>query len=152
MEFMISEMMEHPDKKKITRPDEITTMYEHPLYYLNPKMRKYWKFMISAKQTSKNLTIPKGFSRDNYSTLRQLVKLLHKMKHRVICVDITPSDLDRLGFKAVKVFVTGFQPLYVGNELRLNLKRLNEAAQYVNRDIKAKRTGSELNSAPHPLP
>ena len=152
MEFMLSEMLEHPDKKKITRPDEITTMYEHPLYYLNPKMRKYWKFMINGKQTSKDLTIPKGFSGDNYSTLRQIVKLLHKMKHRVIWVDITPSDLNRLGFKAVKVFVTGFQPLYVGNELRLNLIRLNEAAQYITSHMKATRLGSELNSAPHPLP
>jgi hypothetical protein len=57
-----------------------------------------------------------------------------------------------MGLKAVKVFVTGFQPLYVGSKLRLNLDRLQEAAQYVSRDIKAKRTGSELNSAPHPLP
>jgi thiazole/oxazole-forming peptide maturase SagD family component len=152
MEFMLSEMLEHPNKKKITSPDQITTMYEHPLYYLNPKMRKYWKFMISGKQTCELPTLRKRFSRDNHSTLRQIVKLLHSMKHRVIWVDITPSDLNRIGLKAVKVFVTGFQPLYVGNELRLNLERLNSSAERLGRKITAARTVSELNPAPHPLP
>jgi ribosomal protein S12 methylthiotransferase accessory factor len=152
MEFMLNEILEHPNKKKISHSSQISTMYEHPLYYMNPKMRKYWEFMISGKKTSKITTLLKRSSQDNHSTLRQIVKLLHGMKHRVIWVDITPSDLNRMGLKAVKVFVTGFQPLYVGNKLRLNLERLEEAAQYVSRDIKAKRTGSELNSAPHPLP
>jgi ribosomal protein S12 methylthiotransferase accessory factor len=152
MEFMLNEILEHPNKKKISHSSQISTMYEHPLYYMNPKMRKYWEFMISGKKTSKITTLLKRSSQDNHSTLRQIVKLLHGMKHRVIWVDITPSDLNRMGLKAVKVFVTGFQPLYVGNKLRLNLERLEEAAQYVSRDIKAKRAGSELNSAPHPLP
>jgi hypothetical protein len=67
-------------------------------------------------------------------------------------VDIRPSDINRIGLKAVKVFVTGFQPLYDGTKLRLNLERLHTSAERLGRNIKAARVGSELNSAPDPLP
>jgi len=152
MEFMLIEALENPNKKKITRPDEISTMYEHPLYYLNPKMRKYWEFMISAKQTSELPMLAKSSFKDNYSMLMQVVKLLDSMNHRVIWVDITPSDINRMGLKAVKVFVTGFQPLYVGNKFRLNLERIHSSAERLGYNIKATMVRSELNSAPHPLP
>jgi hypothetical protein len=108
--------------------------------------------MISSKQTSKLSPLVKRASKDNYSMLIQLVRKLHTMNHRVIWVDITPSDINRIGLKAVKVFVTGFQPLYLGNKSRVNLERLRRSAEHVNRNIKATRIGSELNSAPHPLP
>ena len=152
MEFMLNEMLERPNKKKISHPNEITSMYEHPLFYLNPKMRKYWNFMISSKQTSKIFRSAKRFSKDNYGMLRQIVKILHNMNHRVIYVDIIPSDLKKIGFKAVKVFVTGFQPLYVGTELRLNLERIHTSHGRLSRNMRLKMVGSELNSAPHPLP
>jgi thiazole/oxazole-forming peptide maturase SagD family component len=152
MEFMLNEMLERPDKKKITHPDKITSMYEHPLFYLNPKMRKYWKFMISSRQTSKIFRSAKRFSKDNFGLLTQIVKILHNMKHRVIYVDITPSDINMLGFKAVKVFVTGLQPLYVGTELRLNFERIRTSHEWLSRNMGVKMEGSELNSAPHPLP
>jgi ribosomal protein S12 methylthiotransferase accessory factor len=151
MEFMITEILEHPDKEKVTSPEDISSMYKHPLYYLNPKMRKYWEFMISSKKTSKLPRFDKRPKDDN-ETLMKIVKLLHSMNHRVIYVDITSSELSRMGVKAVKVFVTDFQPLYVGTRRRLNLRRLNEAAKYVTSNIKATRLNSELNSAPHPLP
>lgn len=152
MEFMLSEMLEHPNKKRITHPHQITTMYEHPLYYLNPKMREYWKFMVSGKQTNKLPARRTNFSKDHYCMLKQIVKLLHNNKHRVVFVDLTPSDLKTRGLKCVKVFVTGFQPLYVGTELRLNMKRLNLSAERIGRKFKSNRTVSELNLAPHPLP
>lgn len=152
MEFMLSEMLEHPNKKKITHPHQITTMYEHPLFYLNPKMRKYWKFMISGKQTNKLPARRTNFSKDHYSRLKQILRLLYNNKHRVVFVDLTPSDLKTRGLKSVKVFVTGFQPLYVGTELRLNMQRLNSSAERIGRKFKSNRTVSELNLAPHPLP
>jgi ribosomal protein S12 methylthiotransferase accessory factor len=152
MERMLSQTLEVPIEKKVTSPDEISNFIDHTLYYLNPKMREYWEFMISGKQTSKLHPLAKKGSKDNYSTLMQIVRRLRTLNHRVIYLDITPSDIDRIGLKAVKVFVTGFQPLYVGNELRLNLARLRTSAEHVNRNIRAMKIGSELNSAPHPLP
>jgi ribosomal protein S12 methylthiotransferase accessory factor len=152
MESMLSQTLEFPSKEKITSPDKISKFVDHARYYLNPKMRKYWEFMISSKQTSKLSPLVKRASKDNYSMLIELVRKLHTMKHRVIWVDITPSDINRIGLKAVKVFVTGFQPLYLGNKSRVNLERLRRSAEYVSRNIKATRIGSELNSAPHPLP
>ena len=152
MEFMLNEMLEHPNKKKIKRPDQISTMYEHPLYYLNPKMRKYWQFMIMGKQTSRLPAPSVNFSNNNQYRLRQIVQLLHNNKHKAICVDLTPSDLKKVGLKSVKVFVTGFQPLYVGTELRLNLERLNSYSKRIGRKFKIGRTVLDLNLAPHPLP
>jgi ribosomal protein S12 methylthiotransferase accessory factor len=151
MESILSQTLEFPSKKRVTRPDKISSFNDHALYYLNPKMRKYWEFMISGKQTSKLYPLAKRASKDKYSTVMRLVRLLHTMNHRVICVDITPSDINRIGLKAVKVFVTGFQPLYVGNKLRVNQERLRRTAEHVKRKIKASRIGYELNSAPHPL-
>ncbi len=151
MEFMLSEIFEHPDKKKISIPEEILGMSEHPLYYLNPEMRKYWEFVVSSKQTS---DLPKSTNRSkgDFDTLMQIVRLLHTMNHRVIYVDITSSELSRIGLKAVKVFVTGFQPLYIGTKRRLNLGRLKEVAEHIAPKIKATRVHPELNIAPHPLP
>jgi ribosomal protein S12 methylthiotransferase accessory factor len=152
MESMLSQTLEIPSKNKVIRPDKISTFDEHTQYYLNPRMRKYWEFMISGKQTSRLNLLTKRVSKDKYSTLMRLVRLLRTMNHRVICLDITPSDINRIGLKVVKVFVTGFQPLYTGNKVRLNLERLRRSAEYVNRNIKPTRNGSELNFAPHPLP
>jgi ribosomal protein S12 methylthiotransferase accessory factor len=152
MESMLSQTLGIPSKNKVIRPDKISTFDEHTQYYLNPRMRKYWEFMISGKHTSRLNLLTKRVSKDKYSTLMRLVRLLRTMNHRVICLDITPSDINRVGLKVVKVFVTGFQPLYIGNKVRLNLERLRRSAEYANRNIKATRNGSELNFAPHPLP
>ncbi len=90
--------------------------------------------------------------KDNYSMLMQIVRQLHTMNYRVIWVDITPSDIKRIGLKAVRIFVTGFQPLYVGNKFRLNLERLRSSVERLGYNIKATMAGSDLNFAPHHLP
>jgi hypothetical protein len=84
--------------------------------------------------------------------LMQIVKHLHRTNHRVIWVDVTPNDIKKRGLSVVKVFVTGFQPLYIGNKIRLNLERLNSSATRFGLNVRPTRTASELNSAPHPLP
>jgi len=61
---------------------------------------------------------------DNKSVLNRLVKLLHKLNHRVVWVDTAPLDIRSKGLTVVKVFVTGFQPMYVGNKVRLNAEPL----------------------------
>ena len=99
--------------------------YEHAMYYLSPGRRRYWEFMISNKKKSR-VTEPMEPVRDSFGVLMRIAKHLHSLGHRVIWVDITPRDIDRLGIKVVKVNVTGFQPLYFGNENRLNLGRLNK--------------------------
>jgi ribosomal protein S12 methylthiotransferase accessory factor len=151
MEFMLSEILANPEKEKITRAEEISSMYKHPLFYLNPKMRKYWEFVIASTKTS---DLPKYVDRTkaDHDTLTQIVQNLHNMNRKVVYVDMTSSELSRMGLTAVKVFVTDFQPLYVGTRRRVNLRRLEEAARYVKKNIKAARFSSELNSAPHPLP
>lgn len=151
MEFMLTEMMKHPNKKKINRPNQISTMFEHPLYYLNPNKRKYWEFMIHGAKKSTLQKLAKISFKSNYDELMYIVRHLHGMNHRVLAVDITPFDIGKMGVKAVKVFVTGFQPLYVGNRLRLNLVRLRTSAHKMNYHAIAN-SSSEINLAPHPLP
>lgn len=152
MEFMLTEMLEHPNKKKINRPDQISTMYEHPLYYLNPNKRKYWEFMIRGTKINTAQKLAKRPFKNNYSVLMHIVRHLQGMNHNVIAVNITPPDMGKMGVRAVKVFVTGFQPLYVGNRLRLNLERLRTTARRLNHRTRASISGSEINLAPHPLP
>jgi hypothetical protein len=139
------------DERKILEEDEITKIYEHAIYYLNPKKRKYWEFMISSNQTSKISKFAGKVLEDQNAVLMEIVKHFHTLGRRVAYVDITPPDIRSLGLVAVKVFVTGFQPMYSGKIVRLNLDRLHQSAEYVLKNIGAARLGTELNTAPHPL-
>lgn len=152
MEFMLTEMLEHPNKKRINRADQISTMYEHPLYYLNPNKRKFWEFMISGTKINSLQKFAKSSFNNNYCVLMHIVKHLHGMNHKVIAVDVTPRDISKMGVKTVKVFVTGFQPLYVGNNLRLNVDRLRTSGRRLGYNRDGANSGWEINSAPHPLP
>ena len=152
MEFALIEALENPKKKKVNDPNEISSIYQNSRYYLNPSRRKYWYFMISGKKTSRLDILKRKTFKNNFDMLMQVVRHLHKMDHKVVWVDITPSDMKKRGLVVVKVFVTGFQPLYIGNKLRLNLDRLNAHARNFGLDVKSTRSASELNLAPHPLP
>ena len=152
MEFGVIEALENPQKKKVNNPDEISTIFENSRYYLNPNKRKYWEFMISGKETDELQSFTKKPLRNNHETLIQVAKDLNAMNHRVIWVDLTPHDMKKMGLVVVKVFVSGFQPLYVGNKRRLNLDRLDTVAWWLGDTIEKNRLSSELNSAPHPLP
>jgi ribosomal protein S12 methylthiotransferase accessory factor len=139
------------DERKILEEDQITAIYEHAIYYLNPKKRKYWEFMISSKQTSKLSNFVGKVLKDQNAVLMEIVKHFHTLGRRVVYVDITPPDIRSLGLVAVKVFVTGFQPMYSGKIVRLNLDRLHQSAEYVLKNIGAARLDTEINTAPHPL-
>jgi ribosomal protein S12 methylthiotransferase accessory factor len=151
MEFMLTEVVAHPSKKKINRANQISAMFDHPLYYLNPNKREYWKFMIQGTNKSRLQELARAPFKNNYSELMYIVRHLHSIGHDVIAVNITPSDISKIGVRAVRVFVTGFQPLYVGNKLRLNLQRLRESARHLHYDSEAN-SSSKINLAPHPLP
>jgi ribosomal protein S12 methylthiotransferase accessory factor len=151
MEFMLSEMLARPSKKKINTPSQISTMFDHPLYYLNPNKRKYWDFMIRGTKKITLRALTKTSFKDSYTELMHIVRHLHGMRHNVIAVNLTPSDISKLGVRAVRVFVTGFQPLYVGNKSRLNIRRLRESARHLKYDTQAN-SSWKINLAPHPLP
>lgn len=151
MEFMLSEMLARPSKKKINTPSQISTMFDHPLYYLNPNKRKYWDFMIRGTKKITLEALTKTSFKDSYAELMHIVRHLHGMRHNVIAVNLTPSDISKLGVRAVRVFVTGFQPLYVGNKSRLNIRRLRESARHLKYDTQAN-SSWKINLTPHPLP
>ena len=139
------------DERKILEEDQISAIYEHAIYYLNPEKRKYWEFMISSKQASKLSGFAGKVVNDDGAVLMEIVKHLHTLGRRVVYVNITPPDIRSLDLVAVKVFVTGIQPMYSGNIVRLNLERLHQSAEYAKKNIGVTRLGTELNSAPHPL-
>jgi ribosomal protein S12 methylthiotransferase accessory factor len=150
MEFGLIVSLESP-RESISNPNQISSPYENALFYENPLMRNHWQFMLSSKKKSRLPGLVKSISSDHYSTLMRIVGILRAINHRVIWVDITPPDIRGLGLKTVKVFVTGFQPFYVGTKIRLNSNRLYTSAARFGR----KRTSIgklELNYAPHPLP
>jgi hypothetical protein len=72
------------------------------------------------------------------------------LNHRVLWVNITPPDIQRLGLKVVKVFITGFQPLYFGNDIRLSKERLNKVPAQLGY-YRVGPNSQELNPALHPL-
>jgi ribosomal protein S12 methylthiotransferase accessory factor len=149
MELILIDTLENPDRERIAKPDEITSMYKHTLFYLNPQMRKYWQFMISSQRKNVLPTLAEASFKDNKRVLMWMVKKLNSLNYRTIWVDITSPDIRNLGLKVVKVLVTGLQPLYMGPGVRVNTRRLADAPPrlgYKASDL------SHLNPAPHPLP
>jgi len=151
MEFLLIEFLESPVENKITSPDQISSIFEHPHFYLNPRMRKYWQFMI---QSNKKTALPKlkKLYKNNYLLLKEIVGRLNRMNHRVIYVDVTSSDIKRAGLVTAKVFITGMQPMYIRNEFRLSLDRLAKVPLRLGYTRSTRIDISKLNSAPHPLP
>jgi ribosomal protein S12 methylthiotransferase accessory factor len=151
MEFLLIEFLESPVENKITNPNQISSIFEHPHFYLNPRTRKYWKFMIQSKKKTIMPKLKKEY-KDSYLLLKEIVGRLNKMNHRVIYVDVTSSDIQRAGLVTAKVFVTGMQPMYIRNEFRLCLDRLAMVPMRLGYTRSKRIDISKLNSAPHPLP
>jgi ribosomal protein S12 methylthiotransferase accessory factor len=152
MEFQLIIYLENPVKGKILRPNQISASYEHPMLYLNPENRAYWDFMISSDRSTVLPRLARNKVEDTYGLLMRIVRLLSKMNHKVIRVDITPPDMRELGLNVVKVLVTGFQPLYFKSNTRLSLDRLNTVPSHLGFNTKAGAYRRPLNVAPHPLP
>lgn len=152
MEISVLDVLNKPMEKKISI-EQISKPYDHKVFYLNPKMRKYWDFMLNSRK--KKYVLPKGIgasfkNNSSYSLLRRVVRQLHTMNYRVLFSDITPTDMKGLGLSAVKVLIPGFQPLYFGNNIRLST-RLNTVPIILGYNSRIT-DDFELNLEPHPLP
>lgn len=152
MEFQLIIYLQNPPEHKIIHPNQISMSYEHPMFYLNPENRMYWDFMIRGTRRSVLSSLSRRSTENKYTVLVRIVRLLNKLNHRVICVDITPPDIRKLGLNVVKVLVTDFQPLYFKNNARLSLQRLHTVPAPLGYNKNATLRESGLNSAPHPLP
>jgi ribosomal protein S12 methylthiotransferase accessory factor len=149
MELILVDTLENPDRERIVKPEEITSMYKHTLFYFNPEMRKHWEFMIASKRKNALRSPDESSFKDNKTLLMWIVRRLNSLNYRTVWVDITSPDIYKLGLRVVKVLVTGLQPLYMGLGVRLNTQRLADAPPRLG--YKALHL-SQLNSAPHPLP
>jgi thiazole/oxazole-forming peptide maturase SagD family component len=152
MEFQLLIYLQNPPERKIIHPNQISTSFEHPMFYLNPENRMYWDFMIRGKRRSILSPLSRRRTENKYTVLVRIVRLLNKLNHRAICVDITPPDIRNLGLNVVKILVTDFQPLYFKNNARLSFQRLHTVPVSLGYRKNATLHESELNSAPHPLP
>jgi ribosomal protein S12 methylthiotransferase accessory factor YcaO len=175
MELMLREFLENPIKKVTMK--EIVTPTDHGIFYFNPENRKYWEFMISTEKDNKennsfidiittrknhfdeNINIiediddPNNNQKQQPILLKKIVKHLNHLNHRVFFVNITPTDIRKIGLSVVKVFVTGLQPMYFSvNQERLNLQRLDKISSYFKKETtKISYHDQKLHLAPHPL-
>ncbi len=159
MELMLREFLESPNKRNISIK-RISSPMDHGIFYFNPKMRKYWDFMIEGKKDdfysihgNSIIEYTNNDTRESNRLLTKIVKSSHTMNHRVLYVDITPADICRMRVVVVKVFVTGLQPMYFGtNYQRLNLQRLYQVPLTLGyNQMRFPDAFPELNLAPHPL-
>lgn len=151
IEMLLLDYLENPVTEKITDTDQIYDPMDHAIFYMNPGMRKYWDFMISGKKKSELSSLSTRPLENNHKLLTQIVERLHTLNHRVIWVNITPSDIERMDLKVVKVFITGFQPLYFRNDRRLSRERLYKVPARLGYMDRRERKTLELNPALHPL-
>jgi len=130
--------------------ENVKTIQDHELLYTTDKMRNAFDFLISNNRYVRVSEIPQcnGNSTD---CLTYCTNNLAKNKGEIIFVDLTTSDIARLGLYTVRIIIPKFQPIHFGyDEARLGGDRLFELPQKLG-FYDHRITYKELNLFPHPL-
>lgn len=114
----------------------IKTFLDHVVYYSFPQQNMKWRFFLENKKHSliklKNILCEEKVN---------LPKIVGLFEEDVIYVDLTTPEVERMGYKVVRVIIPELQPLYENHSIKmLNVKRLQKLfnGRY------------KLNNDPHP--
>jgi len=136
-------------KENITiDPINIKTIKERAMFWYKTEMLKYLDFWLNQEETSlrhESLFI------NTYSgkELNLLNEIFNKNKYSVYYVDLTLPQLEKSGYKVVKVIIPQLQPFYLHERYKcLGGKRLHEVPPKMGYPMKK---SEELNQLPHPF-
>jgi len=128
-------------KKKITTIEERAKFWfpQHAIDYLS-----FWTKGRSVRQ-------PKSIKNTKGITLETVVNCLLNKNVEIYYVDITTKEVEKCGFKVVKVIIPSLQPLYLNEKYPyVYSNRLYEAPISMG-VLKKKRDINDLNKIPHPF-
>lgn len=118
------------------RESQIKTFLDHVVYYSFPQHKIKWDFFLKGDLCSlENITKKLNISKVNLSEVMDL------FKGEVIYINLTSNEVNKMGYKVVRVIIPELQPLFENHTaMVLNRKRLDK---FVAKNY-------ELNTDPHP--
>ena len=127
-------------------PGDVKTLDDHALLYANPSTAGAFDFLFGEKA--------EWIAGPDWRPIPALRRLLDDFASRrqdVLYVNLTPPDLEPLGFFTARAILPGFQPIWFGHgEQRLGGRRLYEFPRLVGLAT-GPAARESLNPLPHPL-
>jgi ribosomal protein S12 methylthiotransferase accessory factor len=131
--------------------EDVWTLDDHSAFAALPERRGEFAFLSAEGRSATLDELPSTSEGDVEADLLRCAAALREAGHRVAYADLTTSDVEPLGYRVVRVIVTGLQPIHFGfgNE-RLGGTRLYELPRRLGLRSEAS-TPAELNPCPHPM-
>ena len=108
-------------------------------------------FLVKNKLIKDVSKIPNHFSSRNSKNFNTVFKILKKHSLEAVFVDVTTSQINKIGFKVVKVIIPQLQPLYLDEDFKYFGGRRLYSIPRVLGYTKAKTKEEDLNKIPHPF-
>ncbi len=144
-------LQKNKPQERLKSEKDVLTLEDHADFYALHENKSRFDFLAANKEViSPHLLSAPGFL-DAKSQLNYCVQRLSETGHRVAYFELTTADILTTGFRVVRTFATGLQPIHFGfGSERLGGSRLFEAPVSWGLLDRPHRC-EELNSSPHPL-
>lgn len=132
--------------------DQVRTLLDHSGYFSLRERLVEFDFLLHSGRQVRLGSLANRTHQDTRGDLQYCMEKLASAGCRAAVVDLTTAEFEEFRIRAVRVLVTGLQPIHFGQGLeRLGGVRLYEAAQRMGYADRI-RTAADLNPCPHPLP
>jgi len=129
----------------------LSNLEERGLSWSDKKMIKHLDFLLKNKNSKNICKIPLKLVSNNSKSFEKTLMILKKHKLEMAFVDVTTPEINKIGFKVVKVIIPELQPLYLDENFKyLGGKRLYSMSKilgYTKNETKEE----DLNKIPHPF-
>jgi ribosomal protein S12 methylthiotransferase accessory factor len=147
----ISRYKEDPPSQRLKSYEDVRTLDDHSAFLTVPERIGECSFLLESGRVQSIEDLPNRSQENTAADLETVVDELVQAGCRVVYADLTTPDVLDYGFRVVRTFATGLQPINFGySEERLGGRRLFEVP-YAMGHATAVRSESDLNPCPHPL-
>lgn len=132
---------------------DLTTLHRHGLSHaVDPRLRSAVTFLTEPTEVLRLDELPDLTTGCPAKDLRTALAKIRPYVSDVVCVDVTTSDVDEVGFKVVRVIVPELQPMDIDHrQPHRGGRRLYDVPLELGL-LPKRRNESELNPMPHPFP
>jgi ribosomal protein S12 methylthiotransferase accessory factor len=140
-----------PPGSRLRHPEDVHTLVDHSGWFTIREHLDGLSFLLESGRSEELSSLPDYSASSVRDSLENCVASLVRSGSRVLYVDLTTPDVVDYGFRVVRGFATGLQPIHFGwGQERLGGSRLFEMPKklgFANRTL----SESDLNPHPHPL-
>jgi ribosomal protein S12 methylthiotransferase accessory factor len=144
--------LKHAPRDRLRSYQDVKVLEDHSAFASMPETLSEFSFLRDGDRTERLGDLANRSRGSSKADLDQCVEVLRVRQSRVVCVDLTTSDVAPFDLKVVRMIATGLQPIHFGfGEERLGGRRLYEVPEFLGYATR-RRTEEDLNPCPHPLP